>query len=86
MSDLHRAPEVAVERVGETAYLAPLPDGPITVLEGAALVVWDAVSGGGVAEIVDRVAESTGEDAPVVRDDVEAFLRTLKAAGLVREG
>ena len=72
-----------VER-DDAVYVAALPDGPPLVLEGSGSLVWRALlDGGTVAEVVDRVAEATGESAAAVAPAVTRFLGDLSAAGVL---
>lgn len=64
-------------------YIAPLPDGPVSVLPDQSAAIWlAAVEGRG--NVVDEVAEMTGNDASEVRDDVLAFVSDLIDRGLLR--
>ncbi|HEU5242049.1 MAG TPA: hypothetical protein VFU25_08550 [Ornithinibacter sp.] len=65
-------------------YAARLPDGPPLVLAGPGAVVWDALLvGGGVDDVVDRVAVAAGESVAAVRPGVESFVAGLVDAGVV---
>ena len=64
-------------------HVAPLPNGPVAVLPNQSALIWlAAVDGSG--DVVADVAEMTGHDAAVVRDDVAAFLNELVDRGLLR--
>ena len=65
-------------------YAARLPDGPPLVLAGTGAVVWAAVlPGGGLDDVVARVAAATGESGADVRSGVEAFVAGLVEAGVL---
>jgi hypothetical protein len=69
---------------GGTVYVARLPEGPPLVLDGSGAVVWTALlDGGTLDDVVARVAEATGESAPVVAAGVEGFVEGLLAAGVL---
>ena len=71
-------------RTDGIVYAACLPDGPPLVLAGPGAVVWDAVVvGGGLDEVVDRVADAAGESVAAVRPGVESFVAGLVDAGVV---
>ncbi|GAA3635443.1 hypothetical protein GCM10022200_18450 [Microbacterium awajiense] len=85
MSRIRIADLIGQERAGDAVYVAPLPDGPILVLQDSAIAIWEAVDGDGIDAIARRVGEMTGVDAPAVRDDVAHFVRTLVGRGLLVE-
>ncbi|MGO4131792.1 PqqD family protein [Janibacter sp. RAF20_2_2] len=63
--------------------MAPLPNGPVSVLPDQSAVIWlAAVEGGG--DVVDMVADVLGHDTDDVRADVEAFVAELVQRGLLR--
>lgn len=65
-------------------YVAPLPHGPVSVLPDQSAAIWlAAVEGRG--DVVEEVAEMTGNDADEVRDDVDAFVTELIDRGLLRK-
>jgi len=89
-----RPPDVAM--VGEdsdggtlTIYVAPLPDGPIRVLTGAAAVIWQVATQGPdsddemTASVAGRVARLVAEDQADIEPHVDSFLAELVAAGLL---
>jgi hypothetical protein len=61
----------------DTVYVAPLPDGPILVLEAVAAVIWVAACGGPASTTAERVAIATGLPVERVRADVDAFVSEL---------
>lgn len=76
---------VGVVDGGELVYLAPLPDGPIVVLEGIGAVLWRLAIDEGESErdVAAAAARLTGTEAADIRDEVEAFLAELIARGLL---
>lgn len=69
---------------GAAVYVASLPDGPPLVLEGTGALVWRAVlGGGGIDDVVVRVAAGAGESAEAVAAGVTAFVDGLVAAGVL---
>ena len=83
MSRLRPASGIAHVDQGDIVYAAPLPEGPILVLDGGAAAIWVAASDGPRESIVERVAASTGAAAADVRADVEAFVEELLRRGLL---
>jgi hypothetical protein len=68
----------------EAVYATTLPDGPPVVLRAtAALIFLEAVEGGRVDEVVERVAEESGQPVEHIRDDVVRFLDDLVHRGLL---
>lgn len=63
-------------------FVAPLPHGPIAVLDEVGALVWLAVVDGAV-DVVATVAATTGHPVETVRADVEAFLADLVGRGLL---
>ncbi|MGW9631495.1 PqqD family peptide modification chaperone [Agromyces sp. NPDC055520] len=80
------APDVGFEAFGDAIYLAPLPDGPILVLDGVAAVIFNEATQYDREQIVHRVM--TQVDGPVdeIAFHVSAFLEDLAARGLLVEG
>jgi len=71
---------------GETpsAYVARLPQGPPTTLEGPACVVWLALAeGGSHADIAAAAAQMWGAEVTDISDDVLALVEELVRLGLV---
>ncbi|GAA1799192.1 PqqD family peptide modification chaperone [Agromyces neolithicus] len=83
MTGLRRAPGIGIQEQNGAVYVAPLPDGPIVVLDGVAGVIWHAACAGDRATIAERVAEATDAAADEIRDDVDAFVADLVARGLL---
>lgn len=63
-------------------YVAPLPNGPVSVLPDQAAAVWLCVVGG-AGDLVDEVAALTDNDPDAIRDDVLAFVDKLVRRGLI---
>lgn len=74
---------VGVVVVAEVVYAAPLPDGPIAVLEGVAAFIWHAALAGERDDVAAQVAAATGRDVAEVGAAVEGFLDDLVARGLL---
>lgn len=74
---------VAAIEVDGVAYVAPVPQGPISVLEGSAAVIWHEALAGPAAGITDRVAATAGVAPDEVRDSVAEFLAALVRHGLL---
>ncbi|MBM6399148.1 PqqD family protein [Phycicoccus sonneratiae] len=84
MSRLRVGPDTAWLEVDGVVYAAPLPDGPPVVLDGPGALVWRAVvPGGGLDDVVARVAAEAGTSAEVVAADVASFVDQLLAGGLL---
>ncbi|HEY6533982.1 MAG TPA: PqqD family protein [Acidimicrobiales bacterium] len=58
-------------------YLAPLPDGPASVLERTAATIWSEAVADGPDDVADRVARRAGVDPAGIRDTVSAFVAEL---------
>lgn len=87
---LYRLPEGVAfhdDPVSGRAYLARLPQGPISVLQGTAYVIWCAITAESARpgeDAASRVAAVTGLDPEDVRDDVLGFVKDLLDSGLLR--
>ncbi len=69
---------------GAVVYLAPLPDGPIRVLNGVGSLIWlEATSTDTPVDVVDRVAALVDRPPAAIRTEVDSFLADLVAAGLL---
>lgn len=64
-------------------YLAPLPDGPIMVLDGISGAIWRAACTGPAETIAERAAVGSGIPADDLRETVEAFVAELVGRGLL---
>jgi len=83
MSGYRPAVGVAVVQEDDVVYAAPLPDGPIVVLEGVAAAIWAAACDGPSESIVDQVATITETSAGDIRSEVESFVDDLLRRGLL---
>ena len=83
MSAFRPAPGVGFIEQGGMVYAAPLPDGPIVVLDGGAAAIWVAACDGPRRTIAERVAAATGAELAEVRPHVDAFLDELLERGLL---
>ena len=64
-------------------YVAPIPDGPISVLPDMAALIWLALAEG-APDVVGEVAHVTSHPQVEVRHDIEAFVAELVERGLIR--
>jgi hypothetical protein len=65
-------------------YLAPLPDGPVQVLNGVGSLIWmEATATGTPADVVERVAARVDRSPDAIRAEVDSFLEHLVEAGLL---
>ena len=83
MNDRADTDPVAVWESGDAVYIAVLPRGPITVLEGPAATIWLAAHTGSIESAADRVAGATGLDVEEIRASVDEFVARLIAQGLL---
>lgn len=89
MNQAHQLPALvgiveAVDAEGEVVYAASLPDGPIVVLRGTALLIWqEALSPSDGRALADRVADVY--DVPVNRISsvVDSCVADLVAQGIL---
>ena len=79
------AADVGLQASGEAIYLAPLPDGPILVLEGVAAMIFDEATNGDRENLVDRVLGRVDGPTDEIAFHVDAFLDDLVARGLLVE-
>jgi hypothetical protein len=77
MSRLRPAANVGSLELGEMVYAAPLPEGPIVVLDGGAAAIWLAACTGPRETIAERVASMTGATVTEVGRYAEAFVDEL---------
>ena len=82
---IHVAQGVGVEVDNDAVYAAPLPDGPIVVLEGIAALIWTAAAGVERGDVAGIVAERTGADVSAIRSHVDAFIDEMLGLGLLVE-
>ena len=83
MSDRTGTESVAIWESDDAVYIAVLPRGPITVLEGPAATIWQAVHAGPIEGAADRVARTTGLEVEEIRASVDEFIGRLIAQGLI---
>jgi hypothetical protein len=70
---------------GVVVYLAPLPDGPLQVLNGVASLIWlEATENDTPVDVVERVAALVDRPPETIRAEVDSFLAQLVEAGLLR--
>ncbi|WP_404430564.1 PqqD family protein [Microbacterium lacus] len=87
MTVLRPAPSLGLVESADTVYIAFLPDGPITVLDGVARLIWDAALEGARESVPDRVAELMDGAVPdEARAVVAEFVSQLVAAGILVPG
>jgi hypothetical protein len=69
---------------GVVVYLAPLPDGPVQVLNGVGSLIWmEATATGTPADVVERVAARVDRSPDAIRAEVDSFMEHLVEAGLL---
>jgi Coenzyme PQQ synthesis protein D (PqqD) len=67
-------------------YLAPLPDGPVQVLNGVGSLIWlEATATDASDDVVDRVAALVERPPDTIRAEVDVFLARLVEAGLLEQ-
>jgi hypothetical protein len=67
-------------------YAALLPDGPLLSLDGGAAIIWRALQDDGDLDtLADRVAASVADVPADLGVQVDAFVETLRAHGLLAE-
>ena len=72
------------DRGQDAIYASALPDGPPVVLQAtAALIFLVGARGGTLEEVVEGVAEESGQPVEGIRDDVVGFVDELVARGLL---
>lgn len=76
---------LSVHETADAVFVAPLPDGPITVLQGASAEIWRRASGHSRAGLTALLAEDFGVDAAEIAPEVNTFLDALVARALLRE-
>jgi hypothetical protein len=70
---------------GVVVYLAPLPDGPLQVLNSVASLIWlEATENDTPVDVVERVAPLVDRPPETIRAEVDSFLAHLVEAGLLR--
>ena len=74
------------EPTEQAIYLAPLPDGEISRLEGPARAIWIGADGAeNVHEVAQRVAPYFNVTADQIEADVSEFISQLIAGALLEE-
>lgn len=82
MSRLARPAHAAYVDEGSAVFVAPVPAGPIYILEGDAAVIWRAAVGG-AEDIGAEVARQLRLDPEVVAGPVGELLTDLQRLGLL---
>ena len=84
MTDYVRPADIAMvvedldDEDGVVVYLAPLPDGPVQVLNGVGSLIWmEATATGTPVDVVARVAALVDRPPETIRADVDSFLENL---------
>lgn len=85
MTRFRVAAGVATCVIDGVAYVAPLPDGPILVLEGVACLIWTESLAGPRDTLSARVSTATGAPVDEVDSVVTEFVDALVGRGLLRE-
>ncbi len=85
MTRLRPAAGVAVIDTGDVVYVAPLPEGPIVVLDGVAAAIWAEATSGQRSTIAGPVAALTDATVGAVGAGVEAFVDELLERGLLEQ-
>ena len=69
---------------GDLVYVARLPTGPLLVLDGGAATIWRQLADGGAAGTLrERVAATLLDPPPDLGEQIEAFIETLRAHGML---
>lgn len=82
---LRIADEVGVHLLGDVVYAAPLPGGPIMVLEGVAALIFNEAVGAPREGVAHAVASRTGQDVASIRPHVDRFIEEMLSRGLITE-
>lgn len=82
---LRVADGVGVETLAGIVYAAPLPDGPIVVLEGIAALIWSEACGAARGAVTAAVAEKTDQDAASIATEIDRFIDEMLTRGLLVE-
>lgn len=84
MTRLRPASGVAVIEEESAVYVAPLPDGPITVLEGVAALIWVEACAGERGTVSARVARSLlPPPAERIEQEIDRFVDDLVDHGFL---
>lgn len=69
----------------DIVYVAPLPDGPLLVLDGVSALIWQTLCDTHIDDTVVHVADATGQRPEDIAGHVDAFVTDLVRRGaLVR--
>ncbi|WP_136707707.1 PqqD family protein [Agromyces sp. H66] len=77
---------VGLEESEGSIYLAPLPGGPILVLEGVAALIFTEATTGDPEHLAERILEQVHGPPDEIAAHVAAFIDDLVARGLLIEG
>lgn len=83
MMRMRAADAVGVIDDDTVMYVAPLPDGPILVLDEVSALAWRTACEFGPQAVAQAVADATGEDTETVAAPLAAFLDDLVGRGLL---
>lgn len=83
MSRLAVPENVGVDVVDGVVYVAPLPDGPISVLDGIAALIWDAALEVDREVLAEAIAAATATPVAQVEGSVIEFVDDLVRRGLL---
>ncbi|WDH79482.1 PqqD family protein [Microbacterium esteraromaticum] len=70
----------------DVVYIAPLPDGPIMVLDGVSALIWQTITdpvGATDTEVAAHVAAATGQRPDDIAGHVTSFLDDLVRRGVI---
>ena len=79
------APRVAATAYDGKVYVAPLPDGPIHVLEGTAALVWSHALAEPRSRLPEALLDEVEGDPERITAEVSAFVDALLAQRLLVE-
>ncbi|MBN7793406.1 PqqD family peptide modification chaperone [Microbacterium sp. 2216-1] len=65
----------------DIVYVAPLPDGPVLVLDGVSALIWQTALDPQIDDTVAYVADATGQRPEDIAGHVEAFVTDLVRRG-----
>ena len=75
------APDIGVIDLDGVVYIAPLPDGPIRVLDDVAGAIWRTACTPGSEPVAERVARIVNQPASAIAAHVDDFLTELTGRG-----
>jgi hypothetical protein len=76
-------PDVGLEESDGSIYVAPLPGGPILVLEGVAALIFTEATAGDREHLADRVSSQVDGPPDEIQAHVTAFVDTLVSRGIL---